>query len=88
MGADTYMWLYDGNLNLIEENDDGNGLYAKIDRTCGNDPLSAGNYYVKVAEYSGSSTIDSYMITYSATSCSTPNPSPGHNLYLPLVRRR
>jgi len=88
VGADTYMWLYDGNLNLIEEDDDGNGLYAKIDRTCGNDPLSAGNYYVKVAEYSGSSTIDSYMITYSATSCSTPNPSPGHNLYLPLVRRR
>ena len=37
------MWLYDSELNELEQNDDdGSGLFSRIDRLCGVDALPAG----------------------------------------------
>ena len=45
--GDTRMWLYDNGLSEIEfDDDDGPGLFSRIDRVCGIDPLAAGTYYV------------------------------------------
>jgi hypothetical protein len=68
------MWLYNSNLNLIEDNDDGNGLFSKIDRVCGTDPLSAGTYYVKIDEYGNNDPIDRYDIALTTSPCAALQP--------------
>ncbi len=82
--GDTKMWLYDNALNLIDENDDSNGRFAAIDRTCGFEALPAGDYYVKVAEYSGDATIDQYVISYTRSACTSVAP---RRVFLPLIQR-
>ena len=81
------MQLYDSSLNLIEENDDGNGMFSRIDRLCNAHPLPAGDYYVKVIDYGNDDTIDQYFIAYTAATCSaTPTPQ-NERLFLPLIRK-
>ena len=71
-GGDTRMWLYDSNLNQIEfDDDDGNGVFSFIDRSCGVDSLPAGTYYVKVDEYENDDEIDSYSIQLNVSQCPT-----------------
>lgn len=82
--GDTRMWLYDSDLNLIEENDDSDGLFAAIERTCGFEALPAGDYYVKVAEYSGDATIDQYVISYTRNACTA---SASRRIFLPLIQK-
>lgn len=55
---DTYMELYDGQGNIIEENDDGDDYNASIERF-----LSAGTYYIMVSPYGSASPDDSYEIS-------------------------
>jgi predicted component of type VI protein secretion system len=86
--GDTVMGLYGRNLNLIEENDDNNGMFSRIDRTCGSDPLPADYYYVKVADYGNDDAIDQYFITYTATACSSTPAQQNDKLFLPLIRRQ
>ena len=86
LSGDTQMWLYDDQENQIDYDDDGGtGLFSRIERTtCGIDALSAGTYYVKVAEYGNNAKIDSYEIILTVTPCleapflhSEPNITPG-----------
>ncbi len=73
LSGDTEMWLYDDQESQIEYNDDGGaGWFSRIERTCGIDALSAGTYYVKVAEYGNNDKIDSYDITLTVTPCAAP----------------
>jgi len=69
VSGDTRMWLYDSNLTLIEYNDDFGGLFSRIDRICGADPLAEGTYYVKIDEYGDNNPIDSYDLLLTATEC-------------------
>jgi cell division septation protein DedD len=82
--GDTRMWLYDSALNLVEENDDSDGLFAAIDRTCGFEALPAGDYYVKIAEYSGDATIEQYVISYTSNACAAVD---YRYIFLPLIER-
>jgi hypothetical protein len=70
--GDTRMWLYDASLAQIELDDDsGSGLFSLIDRPCGDDPLPAGTYYVRVDEYGDDDPIDDYDLAYTRiASCS------------------
>ncbi len=54
---DTYMELYDGDGNLLEENDDGDDYNATIERR-----FTAGTYFVKVTPYGNASPEDSYTL--------------------------
>ncbi|NOY63754.1 MAG: M6 family metalloprotease domain-containing protein, partial [Gammaproteobacteria bacterium] len=68
--GDSRMWLYDAALSEIEfDDDDGVGLFSRIDRLCGATALAAGRYYVKVDEFSGSQQIDSYDMRLAVSSC-------------------
>ncbi len=57
---DTYMELYDGQGNLVEENDDGDDYNATIERL-----LTPGTYYIMVSPYGTASPDDSYEVTIS-----------------------
>jgi len=57
-GIDTYMELYDGRGNLIEENDDGDDYNATIQRR-----LSADSYYIMISPYGSASPDDVYEIS-------------------------
>ena len=47
--GDTRMWLYDEQLNeLAFDDDSGDNGFSRIDRTCGENPLPAGTYYLLV----------------------------------------
>jgi hypothetical protein len=64
-GGDTRMWLYDSSVTELEYNDDeGSGLFSRIDRVCGTDALPAGTYYVKIDEYGNDDEIASYNLTF------------------------
>ncbi len=58
---DTYMELYDGNGNMIEENDDGEDYNAMIERH-----LTPGKYYLKVYPYSSVGPDDIYELSVEA----------------------
>ncbi len=68
LNSDTRMWLYDSNQTLIEFNDD-NGIntYSQIDRLCGENPLPAGTYYVKVDEFENNAEIALYSLAFNIT---------------------
>ena len=73
LSGDTKMWLYDDQQNEIDYDDDGGSdLFSRIERTCGIDALSAGTYYVKIAEYGNDAKIDSYEIILTVTTCAGP----------------
>lgn len=55
---DTYMELYDGNGNMVEENDDGEDYNAMIERN-----LTVGKYYIKVYPYSSVGPDDYYELS-------------------------
>jgi len=63
--GDTEMWLYDASGRQIAYNDDGNGLFSRIDRS-GSSALDPGTYYVKVGAYGGFAPITSYTISVRA----------------------
>lgn len=87
--GDTKIRLYDSTLNLIEENDDSiDEDLSRIKRLCGMGALPGGMYYIEVSKYADNSVINSYMITYSSTSCPAINPVQESSLYLPLISRR
>jgi C1A family cysteine protease len=69
--GDTRMWLYDSTLNQIEyDDDDGDGLFSRIDRECSVDALPPGTYYAKVDEFGDDDSISSYDLSFDATTCS------------------
>lgn len=71
--GDTILYLYNSSLGLITSDDDsGSGYFSLISRACATDPLSAGTYYVKVASYGGSSSVPSYSLNLSTTTCPAP----------------
>ncbi len=77
------MWLYDSGLNLVEDDDDdGSGLFSRIDRQCGVDALPAGTYYVKVEDYGNNDEIASYTIALTVQAC-----GPLNRVYLPVVKK-
>ena len=81
--GDTRMWLYDNQLNLIEfDNNDGPGLFSRIDRLCGTDPLPAGRYYVRIDENGDNQVIPSYTLSVTATRCCTADPFEPDNNFL------
>ena len=57
-GLDTYMELYDGQGNMIDENDDGDDWNAVIERY-----LETGMYYIKVYPYGSAGPDDIYEIS-------------------------
>lgn len=68
--GDTRMWLYDSSLIQIDyDDDDGPGLFSRIDRECGVDALPAGTYYVKIDELGNNNEIQSYDITLTVSEC-------------------
>ncbi len=70
VNGDTRMWLYDAGLSLIEyDDDDGAGYFSWIDRTCAEDPLPAGTYYVKIDEYGNNNEIPNYTMTLTTSPC-------------------
>jgi hypothetical protein len=80
--GDTLLWLYNSSEELIEyDDDDGVGLFSRIDRLCGEDSLEPGTYYVKVDEYGNNDEIESYDLTI------TINPDCQFYAYVPLVVR-
>jgi hypothetical protein len=82
--SDTRIYLYSGNLTELERNDDdGIDFYSYLDRLCGDDPLPAGTYYVKVEEYGNNSEIQSYNLAFDASPC----PAELINIYMADVRR-
>ena len=78
--GNTRMWLYDSGLNEMEYNDDGNGLFSRIDRVCVVDSLPAGTYYVKVDEFGDNHEIAGYEIIVDTESCP--------RTFLPLVMKQ
>ncbi len=67
--GDTRMWLFGSDLSTIEFNDDGNGLFSRIDRTQGEgNILQPGTYYVLVDEFGNNDEIPSYEIRFDAVS--------------------
>ena len=85
--GDTRMWLYDGNLNLIEFNDDdGTGLFSLIGRECGVDALVAGTYYVQIDEFNDNDEIASYEISMSIVQSCLPG-SDNFYIFLPIAWR-
>jgi fibronectin type 3 domain-containing protein len=85
-GGDTRMWLYDSSLDLLEYNDDGEGvLFSRIDRLCNLDSLPPGTYYVRVDEYGGDQEIQAYDIAFNIMqACSEED---DYLTYLPVVIR-
>jgi len=68
--GDTRMWLYDNGLSEVEYNDDsGSGNFDFIDRLCGDDPLPAGTYFVKIDEYADNDEIPAYDIGFNVIPC-------------------
>lgn len=68
--GDTTMTLYNSAGTQIEFNDDGGaGLFSRIDRLCGADPLPGGTYYVKVDEFGNNSYIASYNLRATFEAC-------------------
>jgi Leucine-rich repeat (LRR) protein len=66
-GYDTEIALYDASQNLIGyDNDGGDFLYSRIERTCAN-PLPAGTYYLMTYIYEG--VIPQYQLAYSTAKC-------------------
>ena len=66
-GYDTEIALYDANHNLIGyDNDSGDFLYSRIERTCAN-LLPAGTYYLMTYIYEG--VIPQYQLSYSTAEC-------------------
>lgn len=79
---DTFMTLYDANLEVLEENDDTPwSSFASIDRLCDEDPLPAGTYYVNVTASPSESVIALYNFSLYIVSCNLPT------LHLPLIHR-
>jgi len=64
------MWLYDNSLSQLEYDDDGIYNYSSIERSCDNNALSAGTYYVKIDEYNQNDIIPYYDIALTTTPCS------------------
>ncbi len=82
LAGDTYLYVYDDSMNLIEYNDDdGAGLYSLIDRFCGlggdDAALPAGDYYAMVEYFSDGDTLDEYTLSLTVTPCEVS--------FLPLV---
>ena len=66
-GYDTEIALYDASHNLIAyDNDGGDFLYSRIERTCAN-LLPAGDYYLMTYIYEG--VIPQYQLAYSTAEC-------------------
>ncbi len=73
--GDTRMWLRDAVLAEIDDDDDGGGgNFSLIVRTCGDDPLPAGSYFVQVDEYYDDDEIPSYDLSLTAVACGDPVP--------------
>lgn len=73
--GDSEIWLYDGNLTELEyDDDDGAGLFSRIDRLCDTDPLSSGTYYIKIGEFGNNEEIASYTVSLATSSCTNHQP--------------
>lgn len=79
--GDTRMWLFGTGLSSLEFNDDGgNDLFSKIDRTAAdNDRLPAGTYYVAIDEYLGNNEISAYSIKLTLNGSSADDPYEPNN---------
>jgi peptidase C25-like protein/fibronectin type III domain protein/thrombospondin type 3 repeat protein len=79
LGGNTRMWLYDSGLSLVEsDDDDGDDLFARIDRERDVDPLDTGTYYVKIDENGNNDEIASYSISLTVNPCyAVPNTPDG-----------
>jgi hypothetical protein len=68
--GDTELWLYDNGLGEVDyDDDDGNGYFSRIEKSCASEPLEAGQYYMKVAEYNNDAQIPTYDLTVTMTPC-------------------
>lgn len=72
--GDTMLVLYDSNIEeeIDFADDTDEGLFAVLERSCETNPLPAGTYLVQIFEYDLESTIESYDVTFSATTCTAP----------------
>lgn len=67
LSGDTLMWLYNTGGTLVEfDDDDGAGAFSAIERS-GANVLSAGTYYVRVADFGFNSVIASYTLNLTIT---------------------
>ncbi len=84
--GDLYVKLYDNNLNLIESDIGFGGTDAQIDRLCGTgqDPLSAGTYYVSVEDYLNNDEIIPYDISLVVAPCPSAVVLANHSSYITL----
>ena len=69
--ADTILFLYNSTgTGLIEYNDnDGEGLFSRVDRLCRVDALPAGTYYARVIPNDPETEISAYQLSYTAFTC-------------------
>jgi hypothetical protein len=68
--GDTELWLYDDGVGEVDYDDDlGNGYFSRIVKDCASEPLEAGLYYMKVAEYNNDAQIPTYDLTVTMTPC-------------------
>lgn len=86
--CDTELYLYDSNMNLLEENDDiydrkaySKNYYSKIERT-----LSSGTYYICVKKHSGGNVqcylnVDTYAESNITSSANVSNKYEGYYKY-------
>lgn len=74
VAGDTRLWLYDASVTQIDYDDDGNGLFSRIERTCDGAPLAAGTYYVQVDEFGDNELIEAYGLSLDVTACAGAEP--------------
>ncbi|MEI6972434.1 MAG: matrixin family metalloprotease, partial [bacterium] len=67
--GDTRLWLYNSSQTELEfDDDDGEGLFSRIERSVANaNTLAAGTYYIKVDEYGNDNAIASYNVSLVVT---------------------
>jgi len=80
-GGDTVMVLYDGDRQVVAEDDDGGtAAYSKVEE----DELASGTYYVEIRVYGKSGAIDDYSVTITASGAQEAS-SAGSLLTLPGI---
>ena len=68
--ADTHLWLFDSEFVVIEFDDDGGDeRYSRIDRSCEEESLAAGSYFIKVDVVGELNEIPEYQLSYTGTPC-------------------
>jgi hypothetical protein len=68
---DTYLWLYDADGNLLDENDDWNDLFSHIEYTVSGEGGPA-PFFIVADAYDGDGYVGSYTLTVTLTSSESP----------------